>query len=228
MIMLAPPLCPVKPARRPATAAALARTLDAAYRRLERLIPAFHRHPAKGDARGKWLERTWFPAGAALDRAENALLAHMNRRDVAGVVAGGRLYLDLCYLLGDVSDYRGTGLVAVDLAEVPDLAGLPTEADREWAAQQHEDREGLTDDEAGAAPDEEGPRPSGSPWTREELEEAGLEADGILLTDPSADWPDAEALAGRQGGGHGFGPDWDARAAESATLDRYTRGCLLV
>jgi hypothetical protein len=64
-----------------------------------------------------------------VDRAEAAVLAHLRRRGVAGCVLGARLYLNLCDALGDLSDYRGTGVLAVDLAGLPDVAPRPAAMD---------------------------------------------------------------------------------------------------
>jgi len=127
---------PAVAARCTATGPALARALFKALRRLESLIPGYHRHPAKSAARGRWLDRVWFPANEALDQSEKAVLAHLHRRGVSGLVAGGRLYLDLCYCMGDISEYRGTGVLVVELADVPDLATGPDPADAQhWAEQ---------------------------------------------------------------------------------------------
>jgi hypothetical protein len=135
MITVASVPGPVKPTRRP-TAAALARALDAALRRLESLIPGYH---AGGKPRRSWFDRVWSPAGDAVGLAEDALLAHLHRRGVAGMVAGGRLYLDLGYCMGTVADYRGVSILVVELAEVPDLVTAPDPADARWNAEQSPD-----------------------------------------------------------------------------------------
>lgn len=183
MTTLALPRPAVKPTtttRRRPTATALARALDAALRRLESLIPGYH---GTGKPRRSWIERTWSPAQEAVDLAEDAIRSHLDRRGVAGMVAGGRLYLDLGYCMGDVADYRGVSILVVELADVPDLATAPDPADAAWVAEHNADHhfDGPTPDEA-------------------------------LGEGPAAD-------------DGGFG--WEDRAAESAALDRYERGCLL-
>jgi hypothetical protein len=133
--------------RRAATGPALGRALTKALRRLESLIPGYH---AKGKPRRRWLDQVWFPANVDADRAETAVLAHLDRRGVAGMVVDGRLYLDLCYFLGDLSEYRGTSVLVVDLAEVPDLGIGPDPTDARWNAEQSDDHhfDGPTPDEA--------------------------------------------------------------------------------
>jgi hypothetical protein len=92
MHTLTAPRPAVKPTRtgRP-SAPALALALDAALRRLAALVPDYHRHPARSAARGRWLDRTWWPAAKAADRAERAVLEHIDRLGTRGFVAGGRL-----------------------------------------------------------------------------------------------------------------------------------------
>jgi hypothetical protein len=187
MTTLALPRPAVKPTtttRRRPSAAALARALDAALRRLESLIPGYH---AAGKPRRSWIERVWFPANEAADRAEKAVLAHLQRRGVGGFVAAGRLYLDLCYFLGDLSEYRGTSILVVELADVPDLATAPDPADAAWVAVHNADHH------------------TAEPTPAEVLGDGPADDDG-----PAP------------------GQGWDDRAAESAALDRYERGCLLV
>jgi hypothetical protein len=215
MSILTAPRPAVKATRRPSPPA-LARALDAALGRLEALIPSFNLHPAGSAERGRWLDRTWWPVTKAADRAEDAVLAHLRRLDARGFVAEGKLFLNLTDLLSDLSEYRPSCILVVDLADIPDLAPrpaaldwdawtdedswaetapvdpiaaarvlgrsdaedgiqrdpgletpaeclayccarnsrrrelaeLPIDADREWLAGQHDDREGLTDREA--------------------------------------------------------------------------------
>lgn len=129
---------------RPATAtrplpSGLARALDAAYRRLESLIPDYHRHPARSAGRARWFDRVWRPAGEAASQAESAILAHLRRRGVVGTVADGKLYLSFSGVLGELADYRGTGLLVVELATIEGLAPRrPAAADwPDWTDRGH-------------------------------------------------------------------------------------------
>jgi hypothetical protein len=169
----------VKTTRRTPTGPALARALDAAYRRLEGLIPAYHLHPAKSDARGRWLDRTWWPATRAVDRAENALLAHLRRRGVLGFVADGRLHLNLSDALGDLSEYRGTGVLSVDLADLE--LGPDADDARHWAEQNPDwHTSEPTPLEVLDAP---------APFDADELAEAGRRCDDLPLLDPQRTGP---------------------------------------
>jgi hypothetical protein len=160
----------------------LARALHAAYRRLEALIPDFHRHPTKSDARARWLDRTWWPAGEAASRAESALLAHLRRRGDLGMVADGKLFLNLGDALGDISEYRGVGVLVVDLADVPDLETGPGPDDaRHWAEQNPDwHTSEPTPLEVLDAP---------APFDADELAEAGRRCDDLPLLDPQRTGP---------------------------------------
>jgi hypothetical protein len=96
---------------------------------------------------------------------------------------------------------------ALDWTASPDVDGFtwevgPAAADDQWHAETNADHhfDGPTPDEVLDAP---------SPFTAEELIEAGRRADDLPLIDPDAD------------------PDFDALADESAALDRLCAGCLL-
>jgi hypothetical protein len=125
-------------------------------------------------------------------------------------------------LLDDLSEYRPSSVLVVELADVPDLAARrPDPADEQHWAEQNTDWHTTepTPDDVLSPP---------APFDADELAEAGRRSDELPLLDPSEGWPASEVLAARQGSGHGFGMGWDDRAAESAALDRYERGCLPV
>lgn len=120
--------------RRRPTAAALVRAFNDAAARLTALIPGFYAREGRPSRR--FIDRQWWPAHKALDRAEDAVVAHLNRRKAAGMVVDGTLYLDLGYCLGDLADHRGTSIVAVALDLIDGIPTGPDPADRDaWAAE---------------------------------------------------------------------------------------------
>ena len=113
---------------------------------MRRFISLIPRHdaisvPYPADRRD-WIRGTWYPAGDAVRRAENDLLEAMDARGVAGIVADGKLYVDTgaCPETDAMLEHIGTGMVVVDLADVPDLAVPAPDDDRTsllvWVASQ--------------------------------------------------------------------------------------------
>jgi hypothetical protein len=124
MTALLAPRPAVKTTRRRPTAAALARALEAALRRLEEILPVYCQPGgAMGRPRKRFLERTWFPAVKAAGRAQAAVLEMIRDREVLGIVRDGKLFLDVGACFPGSVDYTCQMEVAiVPLASIPDLA----------------------------------------------------------------------------------------------------------
>lgn len=127
MTMLALPLRAVKPSRRRTpTPVAAARNLLKAIRRFETLIPQYNdrKGQERTEAREAFYDRVWFPAGKDMDRAENRLMDLMEDRGVAGIVADGRLFINLnaSRTFEAICEYHGSNVVVLPLADIPDVA----------------------------------------------------------------------------------------------------------
>ena len=108
---------------------AAARALLDAYRVLCRLGATLRRHEDGSDrvmsqAGQRFVAETWQPATQAAGRAETAFVEVLRDQGVAGVVVGGRLYIDLlaCRLFNKLTDHHCANVLIVDLADIPDLA----------------------------------------------------------------------------------------------------------
>ena len=128
-----------------------------------------------------FINEKWLPAGDAVQRAEHDRPGRHGRRRAPPVSSpDGRLYVNtgaLSRVRRALSEYLGTNILVVELADVPDLEIGPDPADARWNAEQTSDHhfDGPTPDEAlgdGPAADADDPgigwderAAESAPWT---------------------------------------------------------------
>ncbi len=127
--MLAPRRTATTVRRRTPPHVLAARSLLASYRRLVRAgeVLAGLDHGSErvaSEATRAFIASTWLPASEAAGHAEEEFAEAMRSRGVAGVVVGGKLYVDLlaCQLFDELATHGACNVLVVSLADL-DLAG---------------------------------------------------------------------------------------------------------